>query len=263
MLRIIMLIFIAFVGAYGLLLGWVYLSQRSFQYFPSHVDKDGRGDGIFEPWRSRAGDFLGYVRDVKEPTAVLLFFHGNGGEAIERTWLAEIAPKTAVLLLAEYPGYGASGGSPTEESIFRLAELMHEEAVFRWKAPIVVLGESLGSGAACYLASRKPVWRIALISPFSSAVDVAAWHYSFLPVRLLMKDRFESMKYLEKVEIPLHIVHGTLDDLVPIALAKKLFKAYHGKEKYFTEIPGFAHNDLVSGLVDSPLAKPFVDFIRQ
>ena len=249
------------LGLYLLLLLAVYLGQRGLQYFPSHDDREGRGRPPFSAWKSESGAFLGYCRAPARPKRVLLFFHGNGGEALHREWVAQVTPESFVLCLVEYPGYGARPGSPTEPSILAAAEEAFDEATRRWAVPVRVAGESLGSGAATYLASRRPVERLALLSPFTAAEDVAALHYPYLPVRWLMKDRFRSIDRIAEVKAPIHVIHGEADDLIPPAQGRRLHDAYRGASRAFTAVPGVGHNDLAAAVMVAPAAADFRVFV--
>ena len=268
MFKWFLVIFIVVALVYGGAVLYAYISQRKLQYFPTHRDADGAGDGIFRPWKTSQGAFLGYMRPCEKPRRAVLMFHGNGGEALDRGWLAELLPdRDVVLLLAEYPGYGALSGVPTEQSLYEAAEVCLKEARTRWKVPVTVLGESLGSAVACHLAARsdsngKAVDRLSLISPFTSATEVAARHYSFLPVRLIHRDRMSNVQHLRSVKLPLHILHGTLDDVVPIEMAKELHENYSGGPKTLTALPGYGHNNISSAAVDSPFADGFRNFLR-
>lgn len=247
---------------YGLVLAVMFFFQRRLQYFPTHRDEKGLGNGEFTAFLSSTSQFLGYVREAKSARKVLLFFHGNGGEALDREWLSEIDPDQQLhIVLAEYPGYGARKGTPTEKALFDAALQIYDEAKKRWNLPITLVAESLGSGVAAFLASQRPVTGLALIAPFTSAVDVASRVYKFLPVRLLMQDKYDARKYLGQVKVPLRIVHGTLDDVVPVELGKQLLESYPGPEKRLEEVPGYGHQNIPAAVVDSPFAEGFRELI--
>ncbi len=247
---------------YPLLLAFVYLRQRSLQYFPSHVDTERKGDGDFLPWVAKDGEFLGYLRPAGKMRALLLFFHGNAGEALDRSWFARVVPEDVGLILVEYPGYGGKPGEPTQETIFALAERAYEEGVAQTHVPIWVVGESLGSGVACYLASKKPVEKLGLISAFSAALDVAAHAYPFLPVRFLMKDPFPSLSYVGAISAPTHLIHGEADEMIPIEQSRRLQAAFPHGQAVLTEIGGYGHNDIADPILHSPRAEPFRAFLR-
>lgn len=264
MLKIGFLTLGAAVMVYGVLLAVMFFFQRRFQYFPTHRDEKGAGNDEFTALFSSDSQFLGYFREGKSAKKVLLFFHGNGGEALDREWLSDVDPDRSLqIVLAEYPGYGARKGVPTEKALFDAALQIYDEVARRWKLPITVMAESLGTGVAAYLAVQRPVTGLAFIAPFTSAVDVASRAYKFLPVRFLMQDKYETRKYLGQVKVPLRIVHGTLDDVVPVDLGKELLASYPGPEKKLEEVPGYGHNNIPAAVVDSPFAEGFRELILQ
>lgn len=229
----------------------MYFMQRSFQYFPTHraptpemVGLSGvssvtldTADGVtVQMWHAPA--------TPGQPT--ILFFHGNAGEIADR------APRLAAYQAAglgaafvSYRGYGASGGAPSEEGFLHDAR-----AAYHWllaqgvpAAQIVVVGESLGTGVAVKLAASVPVGALILGAPYAAAVDLAARHYPWLPVRLLMKDQFRSIDDIPHIKTPLLILHGTDDTVIPISAAEKLFAAAH-EPKTFVPLPAAGHDVL-------------------
>lgn len=250
------------VAAFALIA--LYFLQRQLQYFPTRRDSTGKGEGAFLPFKTQEGKFLGYFSVPDQADFALLVFHGNAGEALDRQWMGELADQRGICVLAEYPGYGASGGTPSQAAILAQALEIFDEMRVRWpKVPIVVLGESLGTASATYLSAHRDIARLGLIAPFSSALEVAERHYRWLPVRLLMRDRFPSIEYVKQARAPLHIVHGTQDDLIPIELARKLFDTYPASDKAFTEVLGFGHNGLEWPILHSPFCEEFRSFLTE
>ena len=251
---------------YAVVCAAVFAVQRRLLYFPSHEDAAGVGTAEFRPWRDAASsELLGYVREATSgaPRRVVVVFHGNGGEAIHRAWYGELVDRGATtMVLAEYPGYGARPGEPTEATIRASARALLTAVRARWSGvPIVVLGESLGSGVASDVASVEALEALVLVTPFSSAVDVGQNAYPFLPVSLLMQDRYDSIQALRKVTTPLWIAHGTRDETVPLALAQRLFDAYAGPQKRFLLVAGAGHNDVGGRLLRGPEGAPLRDFL--
>lgn len=237
--------------------------QRRLEYFPSREDAAGRGDATFLPWRDSEGIFLGYTRASSAPRQVVLFFHGNGGEALHRNWIGELLPADSAVVLVEYPGYGARPGEPNQTDILREAVRVFDRAHLRWPGvPIVVLGESLGTGVATHVAAERPVERIALIAPYTSIAEVGAKHYPWLPVRFVLHDRYPSTEYLRRASAPLHAVHGKSDEIIPVALAETLVATYGGSTKALTLLDGVGHNDIAAALLTRPEAEPFRRFLR-
>lgn len=256
--------FLLLITLYGVLIVAVYSSQRYLQYFPSHIDTALAGTETFHSLKAASGTFLGYVKEVPAPRKTILFFHGNGGEAIHRDWVEQLDRNNDInIILAEYPGYGGSPGKPTEEAIFARALETFDEAQSRYNVPILVIGESLGTGVASYVASKRPAVGLELIAPFTSAVDLASSIYWFIPVRILMSDRFDSSKHLQNLKIPLRIVHGTADEVIPVAHAQKLYEQYPGENKAFEEIPGFGHNDIPTAILNRINTPRFWELIEQ
>ncbi len=241
-----------------------YSLQRQMLYAPSHEDEQCLGNETFKPLVSSQGSFLGYVREVTHPKKVLLYFHGNGGEALQRTWLTRVDPqRRLIIVLAEYPGFGGREGIATQETLFKSSLEIYDELDSRYELPITVMGESLGTGVASFVASKRPVASLALAAPFTSAVDVASEAFWFFPVRKMMKDRFDTMQSLEDVTVPLRIVHGTADTLIPIEHSRRLLEAYSGEDKQLYEIPEYSHNDLYQGIVTSTSAEEFRAFLQE
>lgn len=108
---------------------------------------------------------------------------------------------------------------------------------------IGVVGESIGSGPAVALATTRPVSALALEAPFTSMADVIAHHYPWLPVRLLLRDRWDSERRIAALSVPLLVIHGTADSVVPYALGVRLYEAAPGKKRLITAA-GADHWDL-------------------
>lgn len=247
---------------YGLLVTFAYLNQRRFEYAPTHEDIKGYGTLTLEPWRNARGDFLGYVRHSPRPERVVVLFHGMGGEALNWRWYEDLIPENQTLILAEYPGFGARLGQPTEASLFRSAQSLMRAVQGKWQVPVTVIGESLGTGVACFIATHTRIDRLALVSPFTSVQDVAAHHLPFLPINTLLHDRFPSLTFVARAKTKLHVIHGAIDDVVPLALAQRLFSAYSGLEKTLTVVPGAGHDTINYAILKAPVAAAFRDFIR-
>jgi fermentation-respiration switch protein FrsA (DUF1100 family) len=178
---------------------------------------------------------------------VVLYFHGNGGAL---AWRAErfahiIADGTGLVALS-YRGYGGSTGSPSEAGLLRDAQAVYQFATERYPPERLVLyGESLGTGVAVALAAEHKVGKVILEAPFTSAVDIGAAAYPFLPVRLLMHDRFRSDERIGKVTAPVLVMHGERDTVVPIRYGERLYALISAPKK-FVRFPEGHHSDLDS-----------------
>ena len=176
---------------------------------------------------------------------VVVFFHGNGEQLTDLVDLAPLlARRGAGLLAPEYPGYGFAKGSPSETSIYAWAE-----AALDWlrteNVPVertVLAGHSLGTGVAVEMARRGLGVRMVLLSAYTSIPDVAARMLPFLPVRRLVRDRFDSLSKAEEVRIPVLMLHGTRDRTVPIALGRQLSERF--PDARFESLEGVDHQML-------------------
>jgi hypothetical protein len=207
---------LAYVGVCALL----YAMQRSLMYFPQYTRVDA---AVTDFSLERDGVRLrGWVvgRGGRDP---ILYFGGNA-ERIElnRDDFTRLFPGRAVYLLA-YRGYGASEGSPGETALVDDAVALFDEVRRQHPdQPIAVIGRSLGSGVASVLASRRPVARLALVTPFDSMAAVAQSHYRWLPVRWLLRDRYDSARALRTYTGPILIVRAGRDDVIPAANTDRL-----------------------------------------
>lgn len=249
---------------YGVLGLVFFFRERARLFGPTHKDEAGKGNGEFQAWRSAEGQFLGYFRPVAGARRMVLFFHGNGGEALDRAWAGELLGPKDLLVLAEYPGFGARPGHPKETEILADAEKLADEARRTWgDLPVLAVGEGVGAGAASYLASLGKVNRLALISPFASQEAVASKSHRFFPLRWFLPDSAPTLSFLQKSEVPLHMVHGTLDEFVPLEHGREVFQAYRGAHKELDEVPGFGHSNLMHGILHSPFSARFRAFIAE
>jgi fermentation-respiration switch protein FrsA (DUF1100 family) len=159
-------------------------------------------------------------------------------------WLDEVGVS---VLLFDYPGYGRSEGSPSEAGCYQAADAAYEWLTqIRGVPPqeILICGRSLGTAVAVDLASRRPHRALVLISPFTAITDVAFSHLPFVPARLLMHNRFDSLAKIHDCGRPVFMVHGTQDRMVPVAMGEELFAAA-SEPKRFLNVPGAHHGDVI------------------
>lgn len=175
--------------------------------------------------------------------AALVYFGGNAEDvSYGLPALAQAFPDHAIYLM-HYRGYGGSSGKPTEAALFSDAVALFDK-VHAEHGSILVVGRSLGSGVATYLASVRPVARLVLVTPFDSLVAVASQHYPFFPVRWLMRDKFESWRYAERVTAPTLILAAQFDEVIPAASTKALLPHFRPGLVSFKVIAGTSHNSI-------------------
>ena len=176
---------------------------------------------------------------------VILYFPGNGDFLAGRVsrFKAMTADGTGLVALS-YRGYAGSSGAPSEQGLLRDAAAAYSFAAARYGAErVVVWGFSIGTGVAVALAAGQKVDKLILEAPYTSAADVVALRFSFVPVRLLMKDQFRSDERIGRVTAPLLIMHGTDDPAIPFAFGERLF-ALANEPKRFVSLAGGGHDDL-------------------
>jgi pimeloyl-ACP methyl ester carboxylesterase len=252
-LRIVILVWLG-------LLAFLALSQRSMIYFPSKnspaiLQSEASAQG-FEPWTTPGGETIGYRSlpapgDSRRPAAVLIT-HGNAGYAMHRADFATIlraaAPDRALsVYILEYPGYGARSGRPSQTDFLAAAD----EALGQIPAglPVILLGESIGTGVASATAAAHPdrIAGLLLLTPFDSLANVAQHHYPLLPVRWIMRDQYPSEEWLKKYRGPVAIILAGDDTVVPAKFGEKLHETYSGP-KLLLIADQADHNDLLHKL---------------
>jgi fermentation-respiration switch protein FrsA (DUF1100 family) len=183
----------------------------------------------------------------KDADGALLYLHGNAGNLSHRhDIVTTLRDQLGVsVLIVDYPGYGKSEGSPSESGCYATAEAAYDWLTKQQKiAPekVILFGKSMGGGVAVELASRRDHRALVLVKTFTSMPDVGAGLYWWLPVRWLMRNRFDSMSRIGQCKRPLFVAHGTSDSLIPFALGKELYEAAN-EPKRFLALPGVDHND--------------------
>jgi len=254
-----------FVAIYVLTIVGLTIFQRRLQYFPDRrlVDPARGGMSGVEDLRLTTDDgetLVAWYVPANDGHPLILYFHGNGGALVDRIprFRALTASGWGILAIA-YRGYGGSTGSPTQKGLMEDGKTAYLEARSRGYNGdrIVLMGESLGTGVAIALAATHEAAALVLDSPFSSAVDVAAAHYPIFPVNWLMFDRFRSDLAIGDVHIPILVVHGDEDDVIPISLATRLFELAN-EPKTFMLVSGGKH--LVLGLAEVfPRVREWID----
>ena len=249
---------VAAAAAFGGLVALVYAAQRSLMYFPERLRTSPTAAGFAEAEEivldtADGEKVIVWHAPPRGDKPVVLYFHGNGGALRYRVGRFRALTAEGMGLVAlSYRGYGGSTGSPTEAGLIADAAAAYAFAAAHYPAErIVAWGESLGSGVAVALAATRKFGRLVLEAPFTSAADVGAGVYWFLPVRLLMKDPFHSDARIGKVTAPLLILHGARDTVVPIALGERLY-ALANEPKRMVRFPNADHSNLdAHGAIDA------------
>jgi hypothetical protein len=246
------LLFAAFAG-YLLIMAVMYLFQRQLEYSPdTHPPGSPQNSNVPEMREVTATteDGLKLVAWFAAPKIkggkIVVLYHGNAGNISGRAIKARAFLERGYgVYMCEYRGFGGNSGFPSEQGFYKDARsaLKWLEAQGYSPSQFVIYGESIGSGAAVQMALEIQPKSLILEAPLSSAIDVARMRYPWLPVDLLLKDRFENAAKIDKIHASLLIVHGDEDTVVPIILSQKLFNLAHHPKEYVT-VNGGAHSDL-------------------
>ncbi len=227
LLKAILLAVLLTVAAVLLLLT---LFQRKLIYFPRH---DARSQSAMAAGLTRwsiDGEYTGYARLVDQPRRVWLVLHGNGGQAADRGYVLPCVNARASVYILEYPGYGARPGSPSMKAFNGAAASAYAWLVRKYgPGRMLVLGESLGSGPACYLATvPNPPGHIVLVVPFDALADVALEKFPFLPAKLLLIDKWDNVDALKDFRGKLDVYGAAYDNVIPVEHARNLASSHPG-----------------------------------
>ena len=238
----------------AVLVGLLWAFQRRLIYLPddgpvpaaADVLPGGRdvelvtGDGL------RLGAW--FAPGASPDAPAVLVAPGNGGNREHRALLARaLSAEGLAVLLFDYRGYGGNPGSPSEAGLaldVRAAQAWLVEEAGVPQERLVYLGESLGCAVVTELAVEHPPAGLVLRSPFVDLASVGSEHYPFLPVRLLLHDRFPVAEQVARVEVPTTVLLGTADTIVPPAQSRAVAEAA-GRLHALVEVPGAGHNDVV------------------
>ena len=232
---------LALVGiAYAALCAWVYATQRSQIYFPVAPSHPAGAQAL---WLETTGARLKVWNVARPGSRALLYFGGNAEDVAANVEEFSAAFPEHSLYLVHYRGYGGSSGQPSEAALFGDALAAYDLA--RAEHPdVAVMGRSLGSGVAVYVASRRPVDRLVLVTAFDSLANVARAHFWFLPIGLLMQDRYESASRAHEVKAPVLMVIAGEDEIVPRASSDALAAAFAPGQVQVRVLEGMTHNSL-------------------
>jgi hypothetical protein len=234
----------------GLLAAIVPGLQRRLMYFPDTV--------YFTPERAGLTGVLERVLETPDGARVLawyapakpgqptiLYFHGNAGSLetrIER--IRKYMARGLGVFMMTYRGFGGSSGQPSEAANVADARLAYDTLVGVGVDPqdIIVYGESLGSSVAVQVAGAREVAGVVLDAPYTSMVDLAALHHPWIPGRWFMTDRYETRRHIKAVTAPLLIIHGEMDDIVPVSMGREVYALAPGPKTLKT-FPEAGHAD--------------------
>ena len=229
---------------YLILLTLIYLNQRKLLYLP------GENNYLDDPIKFNYEEHFIKVddgieikswfikKDIKK-YKTLLFFHGNAGNLFNRSYkLNELSKLNLNILIISWRGFSGNSGEPSERNLYedskKAVDWLNEKGI--QSKDIVLYGESLGTGVAVELGQTNKYAGIILEAPYTSIESAAKIYYPYLPIKLLLKDKFYSDKKISSISIPVLVMHGKKDEIIPFYMGQKIFKeANKPKFSYFVD----------------------------
>ncbi len=230
------------ISAYIIIMIFLYFYQRNLLYHPTENNySDDQITVSIEKVKITTEDNLDLLawyheKDIKK-FKTILYLHGNAGSLDNRIHkINHFNDMDVNFLLVAWRGFNGNDGQPTEQGLY-----IDAKSALKWlidlgikEQNIIVYGESLGTGVASEISQYKNFAGVILESPFTSMVDAGASKYPIFPIRLLLKDKYESNKKIKNIKSPILIMHGEADKIVPFWMGKKMFQlANEPKYSYF------------------------------
>ena len=245
----------------------LFFAQRKLLYFPTTnlpTEQFLKTEGL-QYWKAKDNDYYGFISlKPKNPKGTIIIFHGNASMAHDLYYDSRaLTARGYRVLLAEYPGYGAIKGKPSEAVLVASAREIINSIYLEYGEPIYLWGESLGSGvvAATVADSSLPVAGIVLITPWDTLSNLARSIYWYFPVRWLLLDKFNNVNNLKSFSGKVAILVAQKDEIVPPQFGLNLYNSLENNKKLWT-FKNAGHNRLP---IDSSEAwwQEVLDFITE
>ena len=257
-------IFLSLIS-YLLILLFMYIFQRTFMYHPNVKNTD-----LTTVQFKYKEVYIDSEKDIKLKSwysfsspnkKTVLFFHGNAGELGARVYkLNKFHDLDLNFLIISWRGFSGNKGKPTEQGLYKDAKSavswLEEKGIK--KKDIILYGESLGTGVAVELATKDQYSGIILESPYTSMIDMGKRFYPFLPISILQKDKYSSLKKLNMIKSPILVLHGKADTLVPFYMGKKIYDAANEPKYYY-----FPERDNHMMIYDQNMLKILSNFVNE
>jgi len=229
---------------YTLILILLFIFQRNLMYHPDENNYFGDKLKIeIEKVKIKTSDnisLLGWFhkKDLKK-FKTIVYFHGNAGKLENRIHkLNHFKDMNVNFLIIAWRGFNGNDGKPSEEGLYRDGKgaIMWLKNLGISEEDIIIYGESLGTGVATEIAQNNNFAGLVLETPFTSMIEAAKNFYPYIPVGLLLKDKYKNNIKIKNINIPVLVMHGEADQIVPFWMGKKIYEiANQPKYSYFTK----------------------------
>ena len=221
---------------------FLFFYQRKLLYHPSennYLDETQLNHKIEKTFIQSNNKLVSWYFKKNSKFKTILFFHGNAGKLDNRVYkLNELSKLDLNYLIVAYRGFSGNTGKPTESGLYEdanFAKIWLNKNGVKDK-DIIIYGESLGTAVAVDLGSRFKFSGIILESPFTSMLELAQKYYPIFPVKLILKDKYESRKKVNDIKSPVLVMHGKKDKIVPFYMGEQMFETLSTlKYSYFND----------------------------
>lgn len=240
MKQLLVLIVVLAAACYVAACVYLYSRQRNFIYFPTAQSDTGDAQVLAVP---SDGETLRILRIGANNEGALIYFGGNKEDVSQDIpRFLEAFPDRTVYLV-NYRGYGGSTGTPTEAGLFKDALALFDLAQ-REHAHVSIMGRSLGSGVAVYVASKRKIEKLVLVTPYDSVENVARQQYPAFPIRWILVDKFASIRRAGEISEPTLILIAENDGVIPRSNSDALVRAFRPSIATAEVIAGAVHNTI-------------------
>ncbi|MBC8212326.1 MAG: alpha/beta hydrolase [Gammaproteobacteria bacterium] len=242
---------------YALACVFLYLKQRSLLFFPMPENNQADANAVW----IKTGEENLKLWKFNQGKPAILYFGGNSEAVEENINSFRTLFEQYTVYLVNYRGYAGSSGSPSEDGLKHDALAIYDQLVAQHSS-ISVIGRSLGSGVACYLAAHRNVDKLALITPYDSIENVAQSHYFFFPVKWLLKDKFDSISIAPALHNQTLVLMAEHDQVIPLKHSHRLVQALTSARLETQLISAASHNDILAHLATQSLLTEFFRLSR-
>lgn len=240
MIKLILWILLLAGCCYGTLCLYLYLRQRSILYYPHSSTNSSEAEVL---WLENEGQRLKIWAVQRSNRPALIYFGGNAEDvSVNLPFFKQLAPQYSLYLM-NYRGFGGSSGTPTEAALYADSLALYDKIKNKYNE-ILVIGRSLGTGIATYLAAHRKVKGVVLVTPYSSMAALASHHYPLMPVSPLIKDRYESARYAAEITVPVLALIAENDEIIPRKISEGLIASFKPGVVEKVVITGAWHNSI-------------------